>query len=83
LTANPGKQKSVAGTPVTLQISASDVLGQSLTYSATGLPVGLTINATSGLVTGNPQGRGRSSVTVTVSSATGSATVVFFWTIRR
>jgi serine protease len=83
LTANPGKQKSVAGTPVTLQISASDVLGQSLTYSATGLPAGLTINATSGLVTGNPQGRGRSSVTVTVSSATGSATVVFFWTIRR
>jgi serine protease len=83
LTANPGKQKSIAGKAVGLQIGASDVLGQSLTYAATGLPAGLVINSTSGLVTGVPHTRGRSIATVVVSSPSASATVVFTWTIRR
>jgi serine protease len=68
---------------VSLQIGASDVLGQSLTYTATGLPAGLVINSTSGLVTGVPEGRGRSITRVVVSSPTASATVAFAWTIRR
>jgi serine protease len=83
LAANPGKQKSVSGAPVSLQIGASDVLGQSLTYAATGLPSGLVINPASGLVTGAPRSRGRSIVTVTVSSPSASTTVVFLWMTRR
>jgi serine protease len=83
LTVNPGKQKTRAGTAVSLQIGASDVLGESLTYAATGLPTGLVINSTSGLVSGVAEGRGRSTVTVVVSSPSASATVVFLWTLRR
>ena len=83
LTVNPGKQKSRAGTAVSLQIGALDVVGQSLTYTATGLPAGLAINSTSGLVTGVPERRGRSMAAVVVSSPSASATIAFVWTIRR
>src|SRR6185437_5687598 len=39
---NPGNQASTVGTAATLQIRASDsASGQTLTYSATGLPAGL------------------------------------------
>ncbi len=52
---NPGAQTATVGTPVSLQISArSSGSGQTLTYSATGLPAGLSINASSGLITGTP-----------------------------
>ena len=42
---NPGNQTSVVGTNVNLAIGASDPNGDTLSYSATGLPVGLSINA--------------------------------------
>ena len=46
---NPGTQTSKAGTAASLQIQASDsASGQTLTYSATGLPAGLSINAAPG-----------------------------------
>src|SRR5579863_2462091 len=52
---NPGNQTSTVGTAVSLQISASDsASGQTLTYSATGLPAGLSINASTGLISGTP-----------------------------
>ncbi|NUR24669.1 MAG: M4 family metallopeptidase, partial [Catenulispora sp.] len=51
---NPGNQTSTAGTAIsTLQISASDSQGKALTYSATGLPAGLSISS-SGAITGTP-----------------------------
>jgi serine protease len=80
---NPGSQSSTAGTATSLQISASDsASGQTLTYSATGLPAGLSINSTSGLISGTPTTAGTSSVTVTAADtggASGSAT--FSWTV--
>src|SRR4051794_20682976 len=47
---NPGSQTGTVGTAKSLQISASDSGGAALTYSATGLPTGLSINASTGLI---------------------------------
>jgi Subtilase family/Putative Ig domain len=80
---NPGAQTSAAGTPVNKQISASDADGDALSYTATGLPAGLSIGSSNGLVSGTPAGpAGTSNVTVTVSDGRGgSASTTFTWTI--
>ncbi len=52
---NPGSQTGTVGTAASLQIKATDsASGQTLTYSATGLPAGLSINSTTGLISGTP-----------------------------
>ncbi|WP_323748142.1 hypothetical protein [Catenulispora rubra] len=79
---NPGSQNSTAGTAIsTLQISGSDSAGKSLTYSATGLPAGLSISS-SGAITGTPSTTGSSTVTVTASSGTASGSTSFTWTVN-
>jgi serine protease len=81
---NPGAQTSTAGTSASLQIQASDsASGQTLTYSATGLPPGLSINSSTGLISGTPTTANTYSVSVTATdgtSATGSAS--FNWTVN-
>ena len=71
-------------TAASLQISASDsASGQTLTYSATGLPAGLSINASSGLISGTPTATGTSTVTVTAKDTTGaSGSATFSWTVN-
>lgn len=80
---NPGDQTSTAGTPVSLQIQAADPApGQTLTYSANGLPTGLSINSGTGLISGTPTTVATSAVTVTATDtagATGSAS--FSWAV--
>jgi ABC-type uncharacterized transport system substrate-binding protein len=49
---NPGTQTSIENDSVALQIVASDPDGDTLTYSALGLPPGLTINSNTGLISG-------------------------------
>ena len=80
---NPGSQAGTVGTAASLQIQASDsAAGQTLTYTATGLPAGLSINSSSGLITGTPTTAGTSSVTVTATDTTGaSGPASFTWTI--
>jgi hypothetical protein len=79
---NPGNQSGAVGTAVSLQISATDsASGQTLTYSATGLPAGLSISS-SGLISGTPTTAGTSSVTVTATDTTGAhGSAAFTWTI--
>jgi hypothetical protein len=81
---NPGSQTGTVGTAASLQISATDsASGQTLTYSASGLPAGLSINSSSGLISGTPTTAGTSSVTVTATDTTGaSGSASFSWTIN-
>ena len=80
---NPGNQSTTAGTAVSLQVHASDsASGQTLSYSATGLPAGLSISSSTGLISGTPTAAGTSSVTVTATDTTGaSGSAPFTWTV--
>ena len=80
---NPGSQSGTVGKAASLQIAATDsASGQTLTYSATGLPAGLSISSTTGLISGTPSTAATSSVTVTAADTTGaSGSATFSWTI--
>ncbi len=79
---NPGDQTGTIGTSVDLQIQASDTDSGSLTYSATGLPAGLSLDPTSGLITGVPTSTGQSRVSVSVTDSTGpQGSAAFIWTV--
>jgi hypothetical protein len=79
---NPGSQTGTVGTAAHLQISASDAASGTLAYRATGLPAGLSINSSSGLISGTPTTAGTSQVTVTATDSTGpSGSTSFSWTI--
>jgi hypothetical protein len=77
---NPGNQSSTVGTAVTLNNSASGGTPP-YTWSATGLPPGLSINSSSGQVTGTPTTAGSYSVTITATGG-GSGSASFTWTVN-
>ena len=77
---SPGTQSTVVGTAVSLPVSASDSAGKALTYSATGLPAGLSISS-AGVISGTPTTAGSSTVTVTAASGTASGSVSFTWNV--
>jgi hypothetical protein len=78
----PGNQTSTAGTPVSLQIQASDTDGGALTYTATGLPSGISINPNSGLISGTPTTPGSSIASVTATESSGTTGhVSFAWQV--
>jgi serine protease len=81
---NPGNQTSTVGTGVSLQIHAADsASGQTLTYSATSLPPGLSINSSTGLISGTPTTAGTYTATVTAKDTTGaSGSAAFTWTVN-
>jgi Cellulose binding domain/Putative Ig domain len=80
---NPGSQSGTVGTAASLPIKASDsAAGQTLSYSATGLPAGLSISSSTGVISGTPTTAGTSTVTVTAADATGaSGSATFTWTV--
>jgi beta-lactam-binding protein with PASTA domain len=82
---SPGPQTSVLHASINpLQISATDsVPGRSLTYTATGLPSGLSIDPSSGVISGTPLKTGSYRVIVTVTDSTGaSGSTSFMWQVK-
>ena len=80
---NPGARTSVIGMPASLQILATDVNGDILTYSASGLPPGMTLNPATGLILGTPTAAGSHNPTVTVSDGfSAPVNSAFTWTVN-
>src|SRR5205807_931926 len=79
----PAKRASAKNATVSLQLVASDPNGKTLTTSAIGLPAPLTVNATTGLISGTlvPTSVGLHPVTATASNGTLSSSQTFTWTV--
>ncbi|MGW3208322.1 putative Ig domain-containing protein [Streptomyces sp. NPDC001135] len=82
--ANPGDQTGTVGSSASLQIIATDSSASAkLTYSATGLPPGLTIASGTGLISGTPTAPGTYHVSATATDNTGaSGSTTFTWTVN-
>ena len=80
----PPNRTSARNATVSLQLLGSDPDGNTLTYSATGLPAPLTVNAATGLISGTlvSTSVGTHTVTATVSDGKLSASQTFTWTVR-
>ena len=85
---DPGDQSDVEGAVISLQIEASDPDGDVLTYDETGLPDGLSINASTGLISGtigyDAAASSPFAVTVTVTDDDvdpASTSVTFSWAV--
>jgi predicted aspartyl protease len=77
---NPGSQLNKEGDLVHLAISAKNANH----FAATGLPTGLTINSTTGLISGtiDPRAAGSFQVTVTASDNVAKSSATFTWTVN-
>ncbi|WP_434445130.1 S8 family peptidase [Lentzea sp. E54] len=79
--ANPGNQATALNGTANLQLSASGGTAP-YTWSASGLPTGLSIGSSTGVVSGTASVAGTYNVTVTATaSAGGSGSTSFTWTV--
>jgi hypothetical protein len=78
-------QASVWTTGISLYLSAFDLDGDVLTYSATRLPPGLIVNPRTGLISGTltSASAGTYAVTATVSDGDLTSSQTFSWTVKR
>jgi hypothetical protein len=76
---DPGTQDLEAGSPVFIAMQSNDSAGLALKYSATGLPSGLVIGASTGRITGTlSSSASTSTVTVKAKDSTGAVGTVTF-----
>jgi hypothetical protein len=83
---SPGNQTNAAGDAVSQPLTASDTDGDTLTYTASGLPAGLSIDPGSGTISGTIANSAASatpySVTVMASDGVASSSQAFTWTVN-
>jgi hypothetical protein len=77
LVTKPADQTTAVGAPVELVVASTAVTS----WEAHGLPVGLSINTSTGVISGTPTGASSSTVTVTGWGAGSAATETFNWTV--
>ena len=75
---NPGAQSSVVGETASLTMSGNDPQGGAITWSASGLPAGLTIDPDSGEISGTVREAETAAVTVTATNPSGASGAVSF-----
>jgi hypothetical protein len=79
---NPGTQQSVVNKPLALQMTGSDSGGAPLSYIASGLPAGLSINSSNGVISGTPTVPGTSTVTVAAGDPyANTGSTQFSWSV--
>ena len=79
---SPGTQTTPVGSSVYLQTQGEDTCTGTLTYSASGLPTGLSINSTSGVISGTAATAGTYTATVTGTDSTGpSGSATYSWNV--
>lgn len=78
---NPGNQSSAVGQANTLQLLGSDPEGQALTFGATGLPPGISVQASTGFISGSATTAGSYPVTVSANDGVVTSSQSFTWTV--
>lgn len=79
---SPGNQSTFVGTPVNLAVHGADSGNAALGYVATGLPAGLSINASSGVISGTPTTPQTATVAVSAGDQfTNAGSTSFTWAI--
>src|SRR5436190_2478821 len=85
--ADPGQQSGLDGGTVSRSLFAIDSASHTLSYSATGLPSGLSINSSTGVISGTLGGSAHASspylVTITAADSISSVTATqkFAWVV--
>src|SRR5687767_10188243 len=76
-----GDRSTGVGQPVSLQLDGDDPEGQALSYTAAGLPPGLSLQSSTGFISGSPTTAGTYNVTITVRDGVLSSVSTFRWSI--
>lgn len=74
-------QTNQTGSVVNIAVAAVDADGDTLSYSASGLPPGVSISPTTGAITGTVSTAGTYNVTINVSDGKSITTTSFMWTV--
>ncbi len=77
---SPGASTGKLNLPLTYSITAT---GNPTSYGAAGLPPGLSVNASTGLISGTPAATGAFPVTISASSAGGSGSATWTLTVTQ
>jgi hypothetical protein len=77
----PSQSSAVGATITPLNMSVTDPDGSPLTYTHTGLPVGLSLNSTTGQITGAPSVAGTYNVTIFVNDGLATVSRSFAWVV--
>ena len=79
---SPGNQSTFVGSPVNLAVHGADSGNAALAYVATGLPAGLSINASTGVISGTPTTPQTATVAVSAGDQfTNAGSTSFTWAI--